>query len=125
MKLISAAIFSAFVLGGACEQFKIPEVENIVQGVLEHFGDYVHFQGNHSKSSAAAKRQSTAYWYENINHQGISAFGPSGYQVYRNVKDYGATGKSTMSAKIRSLLIGKLFFKAMVLQMIQLLSMLL
>jgi hypothetical protein len=34
----------------------------------------------------------TPYWYENIAHQGKSAFGPAGYQIYRNVKDYGAKG---------------------------------
>lgn len=34
----------------------------------------------------------TPYWYEQIQHQGVSAFGPSGYTVYRNVKDYGAKG---------------------------------
>ncbi|KAG6906321.1 hypothetical protein DXG01_014496 [Tephrocybe rancida] len=33
-----------------------------------------------------------AYWMQNIKHQGISAFGPAGYQVFRNVKDFGAKG---------------------------------
>ena len=74
-------------------QLKIPEVEEVVGNVLKEFGDYVDYHGNHSESSTTSKRQSTAYWYETIAHQGISAFGPSGYQVYRNVKDYGATGK--------------------------------
>jgi hypothetical protein len=34
------------------------------------------------------------YWLENIKHQGVAAFNskPSGYQVYRNVKDFGAKG---------------------------------
>ncbi|KAI6153063.1 glycoside hydrolase family 55 protein [Pisolithus tinctorius] len=34
------------------------------------------------------------YWLETIKHQGISAFNPdpSTYQVFRNVKDFGATG---------------------------------
>ncbi|TVY25611.1 Glucan 1,3-beta-glucosidase [Lachnellula hyalina] len=36
--------------------------------------------------------EAAAYWYEGITHQGISAFGASGYVVYRNVKDYGALG---------------------------------
>jgi glucan 1,3-beta-glucosidase len=93
MKLFKAALLSAFALGAWCEQFEIPEVANIVGKTLKEFGDYVHFQGNHSQASASTKRQSTAYWYETIDHQGISAFGPSGYTVFRNVKDYGATGK--------------------------------
>lgn len=32
------------------------------------------------------------FWLQNIQHQGTSAFGPGGYQVYRNVKDFGAKG---------------------------------
>ena len=34
------------------------------------------------------------YWMENIKHQGIASFNPnpSAYQVFRNVKDYGAVG---------------------------------
>ncbi|KAJ5128084.1 exo-beta-1-3-glucanase [Penicillium atrosanguineum] len=43
-------------------------------------------------TTTATSTGSSNYWYENIDHQGISAFGPSGYTVYRNVKDYGATG---------------------------------
>lgn len=33
------------------------------------------------------------FWMQNIRHQGIAAFnGNSGYQVFRNVKDFGAKG---------------------------------
>ncbi|KAH8821809.1 beta 1,3 exoglucanase [Xylogone sp. PMI_703] len=38
------------------------------------------------------ERQGTSYWLENIQHQGRSAFGASGFQVFRNVKDFGAKG---------------------------------
>ena len=36
------------------------------------------------------------YWFEHIKHQGVAAFNSdsSGYQVYRNVKDFGAKGIS-------------------------------
>lgn len=93
MKFFKAVVVSLFAWGGASEHLKIPEIENVVAQVLNHYGDYVHFEGNHSEAAAGTKRQSGSYWYENINHQGISAFGPSGYKVFRNVKDYGATGK--------------------------------
>ena len=43
-------------------------------------------------------RQATPYWYEEIPHQGIAAFGAVGYQVYRNVKDYGAKGTQPFAA---------------------------
>lgn len=35
-----------------------------------------------------------SYWLEDIKHQGIAAFNPdaSSYQVFRNVKDFGAKG---------------------------------
>ena len=35
------------------------------------------------------------YWLESISHQGISPLGPSGYTVFRNVKDFGAKGELT------------------------------
>jgi glucan 1,3-beta-glucosidase len=94
MRVVRPAVLSAFVLGAACEHFKIPQVESIVGHVLQEFGSVVHYQG-HPNNTHISKRQSTPYWYENIAHQGISAFGPSGYQVYRNVKDYGAKGNFT------------------------------
>lgn len=39
------------------------------------------------------------YWLADIAHQGIAAFNqdPSGYKVFRNVKDYGARGKFPLS----------------------------
>lgn len=35
-----------------------------------------------------------SYWLEDITHQGVAAFNPnpSGYKVFRNVKEYGARG---------------------------------
>jgi glucan 1,3-beta-glucosidase len=41
------------------------------------------------------ERQDPSYWLADISHQGVAAFNPdSTYQVFRNVKDYGATGRS-------------------------------
>lgn len=36
----------------------------------------------------------SAYWLEDISHQGLAPYAGSGYSVFRNVKDYGAKGKS-------------------------------
>ncbi|KAM7215073.1 exo-beta-1,3-glucanase [Rhypophila decipiens] len=33
-----------------------------------------------------------AYWLQDIAHRGTAPFTPAGYQVFRNVKDYGAKG---------------------------------
>lgn len=45
-----------------------------------------------SELGAGTAAASDPYWLETIEHQGISAFGTSGYTVFRNVKDYGAVG---------------------------------
>lgn len=99
MGTLRALLLLALVLEIACIQFEIPAVESSAAHIMATHGDYDHFHGNDTNSTSLAasgsprlsKRQ-YPYWYEYINHQGISAFGPSGYQVFRNVKDYGATG---------------------------------
>lgn len=43
------------------------------------------------------ERQDPSYWLADISYQGVAAFNPdSTYQVFRNVKDYGAKGRYTM-----------------------------
>lgn len=44
--------------------------------------------------SPSRAETSCSYWLENIKHQGRAAFNPdpSGFQVFRNVKDFGAKG---------------------------------
>jgi glucan 1,3-beta-glucosidase len=42
------------------------------------------------------------FWLESIAHQGLSPFGPSGYTVFRNVKDFGAKGELTTSVYFTS-----------------------
>lgn len=37
---------------------------------------------------------SADYWLEDIAHQGLAPYAGSDYVVFRNVKDYGAKGKS-------------------------------
>jgi glucan 1,3-beta-glucosidase len=93
MKLSLAITFLSFILSAACIQLENPRVGHVVRNVLNEFEAYVNYERTNSEVSTTPKRQPTPYWYETITHQGISAFGPSGYQVYRNVKDFGATGK--------------------------------
>lgn len=45
-----------------------------------------------STASAPGATNTCAYWLENIKHQGIAAFNSPSYQVFRNVKDFGAKG---------------------------------
>jgi hypothetical protein len=48
---------------------------------------------------AVAAVDDPAYWLKDIKKQGLAAFNdnPSGYKVWRNVKDYGAKGKLLLS----------------------------
>ena len=46
-----------------------------------------------STSSADVAAPNCYFWLEHIQHRGKAAFNPdSSYQVYRNVKDFGARG---------------------------------
>lgn len=45
-----------------------------------------------TKAEPSVEKRASSYWYENIAHQGVAPFAPSGYTVYRNVKDFGAKG---------------------------------
>lgn len=50
--------------------------------------------GKHRRiSSASAADSDPAYWLADIKHQGLAPAAASGYKVFRNVMDYGATGK--------------------------------
>jgi glucan 1,3-beta-glucosidase len=104
MNLIYSTLL-LLVVGTQGIQFQPPAVAAIVSEVQDKYSEYIKYNGTPAAApviSAAdteasiLPRQSTSYWYENINHQGISAFGPSGYTVYRNVKSYGAKGTPLM-----------------------------
>ena len=68
MGFMRSALLSVLMLGAACANSTPLEAESTVT------------------------KRASSYWYENIAHQGIAPFAPSGYQVYRNVKDFGAVG---------------------------------
>ena len=49
--------------------------------------------GTHAKNSSKPDvAASSNYWVANIQRQGAVAFGDSGFQIYRNVMDFGAKG---------------------------------
>ena len=96
-----------FLFGAAVADFHviIPEIIEAVDHALNEFEHWQHYHGPTGTattvlhSTATAKPTATAspacapYWLENIEHQGISAFNPDKtYQVFRNVKDFGAKG---------------------------------
>ena len=87
----------------------IADVDELVSSAMLPFEQYVYTTPTESAipvatvSAAPEKVQAavveaaaadTAYWLADIAHQGTAAFNsnPSGYNVFRNVKDYGAKG---------------------------------
>ena len=94
---------AALVVSAAAEDFNIPAVEKVVDAALAKYHDYVAYDGptgagtarvaNGLSVTAGAEVSDPAYWLADITHQGYAPFGPSGYTVFRNVKDYGAKGK--------------------------------
>jgi glucan 1,3-beta-glucosidase len=50
--------------------------------------------GTHGTNSSqpATAAASSNYWLANIQRQGVVAFGAPGFQIYRNVMDFGAKG---------------------------------
>ncbi|KAI4722175.1 glucan 1,3-beta-glucosidase [Aureobasidium sp. EXF-10727] len=103
MRLIISILLA--LTGGAVAQhvhMHIPEVSQYLSAIESEFSAWYHGprptitrptqapQPFHSPTPTA----SCAYWLEDIKHQGIAAFNsdPSTYQVFRNVKDFGAKG---------------------------------
>lgn len=97
-------LFAPLLLTVASEQLVIPEFERIASSVVSSASSKIEnsrptgnvtssvVEPTNAPSPQVHSDAATTYWYEQIAHQGISAFGPSGYAVYRNVKDYGAKG---------------------------------
>jgi glucan 1,3-beta-glucosidase len=94
-------------------QVSIPQKSSVISSVTSSFGPAVTYAGPTGSASAALNISSTTkvapavvaatsaaapYWLESITHQGISAFNsnPATYQVFRNVKSFGAKGKSSV-----------------------------
>ena len=85
--------------------YQIPEVEEDVQYMLSRFDHYHTYHGPTGTATTATQTgkprrppptptSTCAYWLEDIKHQGLSPFhpDPASYQVFRNVKDFGAKG---------------------------------
>ncbi|KAF5391727.1 hypothetical protein D9757_001809 [Collybiopsis confluens] len=74
----------------------MPSTLLAVLGVLFGFFTLVSSLGSSCSAplGAGTAASTDPFWLQNIKHQGISAFNsnPAGYQVFRNVKDFGAKG---------------------------------
>lgn len=107
---------SLLLAAGAAAQhvhLDIPQVDHAVSLALSKAANYTGYRGptgtaNSSvatptaasrKNAVEAAVSDPAYWLADVTHQGIAAFNaaPSTYQVFRNVKDFGAAGKSSFT----------------------------
>ncbi|KAJ4488492.1 exo-beta-1,3-glucanase [Lentinula aciculospora] len=74
----------------------MPSTLSTVLGVLLSFVALVSSLGTSCSAplGAGTAAPTDPFWMQNIKHQGTAAFNsnPSGYQVFRNVKDFGAKG---------------------------------
>lgn len=104
LRLISLLALTASAIADRSHN-PIPEVDADVHSMLEEFGKWTHYQGPTGTDSAAQAAKTkrppkpdqascSPYWLETIKHQGRAAFNanPGGYQVFRNVMDFGAKG---------------------------------
>ncbi|KAJ5544547.1 hypothetical protein N7535_007055 [Penicillium sp. DV-2018c] len=107
----SSAFACLSILAGANAQLlDIPAVDELVSTALRPFEQYTALGDPTRVATAVANQKTkaakvanfnaavaaadTGYWLADIAHQGRAAFNsnPSGYTVFRNVKDYGAKG---------------------------------
>ncbi|KAL2869545.1 glycoside hydrolase family 55 protein [Aspergillus lucknowensis] len=91
-----------FALGASAAVLEIPSVDIAVDRALKDYGNAAYKAPGkttpHGKSvkpvsqSHADAAANGTFWLDSMKHQGISPTAPEGYKVYRNVKDFGATG---------------------------------
>ena len=108
-------LISYCLVAGTTALVDLPEVSQVVTSALKslsidtayHAPTLAPVPANTSNDAAPAASNNSgnitthaavadpAYWLADIAHQGIAAFNgnPSGYVVFRNVKDYGAAGE--------------------------------
>jgi glucan 1,3-beta-glucosidase len=86
---------------------QIPWVESVVHSATSEFTPFITYDGptgsgysfpsprptGTQQPTPSPTTSACSYWMEEIEHQGVAAFNPNAtYQVFRNVKDYGAKG---------------------------------
>ncbi|WYZ42188.1 hypothetical protein EsH8_V_001083 [Colletotrichum jinshuiense] len=82
---------------GLVEYVAAPELAITVQNGTqvagpEHPNDSLKDADEADASAKLAKRAATTFWMETMTQRGSAPYAPAGYEVWRNVKDYGAYG---------------------------------
>lgn len=94
----------ALATGALSDELVIPQVKAAVDAALEGYGNYAAYSGPTNEPpvpglNAVKSQANESYWLEAIEHQGVAPFAPEGYKVFRNVKDFGAKGRSKSPRK--------------------------
>ena len=99
-RLLCFALLATTVLSQDFHQ--IPWIESVVSSATSQFTPYCTYHGPTGSAPLPTSAlypipsptaSACSYWMEEIEHQGIAAFNPTtSYDVFRNVKDYGAKG---------------------------------
>ena len=101
-RLISVLPLAAVTLARHLN-YEPPEIKQDVDQMVSEFQKYVNFKGpDHDVDYKPEKEKPdpaavTTFWMEQIKHQGKAPFNPQAgsYQVFRNVRDFGAKGKNS------------------------------
>ena len=90
---------------------QIPQINQLVASATQEYSAAVNFAGATNVPAVSNKHKPTStpvpspgsYWLADITHQGVAAFNPDiSYQVFRNVRDFGAVGKWNSGMPIMS-----------------------
>jgi hypothetical protein len=103
MRVGSAVTLSALLVATTGQILNLPVVDELVGSIVNSFSQYLDYNGPKGavpgRGPVVPKTTSdTAYWLADIAHHGYAAFNPnaSTYQVFRNVKDFGAKGSYSL-----------------------------
>jgi glucan 1,3-beta-glucosidase len=81
---------------------EIPQIQDVVSSLTSEFAPWVKFRADPSPDHGFPPKETSPpppsqFWLGNITHQGVAPFAAPGYQVFRNVKDFGAKGAAAPS----------------------------
>jgi hypothetical protein len=80
---------------------KIVQIQDAVSSLTSAFSPWVTYTADPSPDHGPPSKKPllpppSQYWLGNITHQGVAPLASPGYQVFRNVKDFGAKGEASL-----------------------------
>lgn len=80
---------------------EIVQIQDAVSSLTSAFSPWVTYTADPSPDHGPPSKKPlppppSQYWLGNITHQGVAPLASPGYQVFRNVKDFGAKGEASL-----------------------------